>query len=1261
MVTKSKKALLASLTAFLCVMLTVFGLSVLSVSSSGTAKADGDSAAKIGETSYETLEAAIDAAKENDTIELLNDVSVNSQLVIDKAVTLKLGGHTLTSNYVIGTAGSYAIVLNAKTTITNGSIKVGDARAITANAALTMTDVEIKNTIQGGHATVALSADNTAYSITNCKIDGAYSVSNFANNATVTIAGSKLIGRGNTLYHNGTYYGLKLTVSDTEITSSHESGCGVYISGSESTQKDEKNQNGVGGRQQATFTNCTISGANGIEVKYTDLTLDGCTVKTTKTESSYTQNNNGPAASGFAVVATDNAVNGKTPVPTGTIVVKGDGEYTGPVGLGMLESVRTDYADFKDESIRISGGTFSVKVPEEYCEAGYIPQDNGDGTYGVKQGVYVAETNNVKYETLQAAIAAAESGNTVKLIANTRENVTVAKKLTLDLNGYIINGGKEKGKPTITVNNSLTIKDSSEAQTGTVMREDTAENSGVNSHYVIDIQGKSAFLRVEGGNFKNDSGNESGKGSSLIRVGNDSVKEAFPTLTITGGTFTQDNFIVIKVDYGTLHFKGGELNSSDSYAIENWKNAYVKGGVVNGQVASWTYSDGASSTLEISGGTINGNVSAINYGSTTEKKATISITGGTVNGTLGIYDYNANNGKYTETTADKATIEVTAGTFSEDPSKYVVENSSITRDENGNYGVTKAYLAKVGETSYYTMDEAFKAQTASGEEIVLLRDYTSNSVFNSGSINRTVNLNGLTWTYTGTDTDSAAFEINYSEVTLTVKNGTIISSQLVGLIPSAMSGTITYDNAGIIFENVKMTANGHSGIETNGNNTNDTVTLRNSTLNVPNGYGIYFPSSGTLTIDNSTINAKTMGVQICSGTLSILGEGTAITVTGNAVPKTENDGAIEDGAAISIVGRAGYKGLVKAEIAGGTFTSAGGNAIKAYEWANKEESEFDNSASIVEVTGGVFSGKVDKDLLRCGYVLNTVDGNSTVKEGKGFTEVRVVLNESLAMKLMLDKSVTSNYVVVTYTSLEDGNVKTVTLNDHGDYYLFDKIMPQMIDVKFTFELYGENGVMLDRLTNYSIVDYLGNVLKTNAGSTEAFKNLAASLIEYANRAKAVKGLDTISPVFYTEDGKSEIELNYAKFVATNPMPAKETASSVSVGDVHAIYKANVVFDNAYTLYFYANTAIATNYTYKLDGKEIAFDENGVYSVTVKASEITHGYTIEVYGEDKTTPVQTVTYGVSIYSVRMQNEATPYGELYVATYYYGVAVNKYAGA
>lgn len=592
---------------------------------------------------------------------------------------------------------------------------------------------------------------------------------------------------------------------------------------------------------------------------------------------------------------------------------------------------------------------------------------DGEGT----QTNDVAQIGSTGYESLAAAIEAAKSGNTVKLLRDTKENVTIDKAMTLDLNGHTLNGGTEKGKPALTITaRTVTIKDSSEAQTGTIMREDTAENSGVSSHYVIDIQGN-AWVMFESGNVKNNSGNTAGKGASLVRVGDDSV-DKFPGLNIKGGTFTQNNFIVIKVDRGDLFLNGGTLSSANSYAVENWHRAKIKGGTVNGAVSSWTYSGGSNSTLTISGGTVNGNVLSVNYGSAESKVAKVEITGGTVNGALGTYTY-SNDLVPTEETA-KATIEVTGGSFDKDPSKYVTEDAKTEKNGDGSFGVSKVYLCKIGGTGYYTMEDAFKAQN-DGDTIVLLRDYTTGSTFNSGSIDRTVDLNGYTWTYTGTNVNDAAFEINYPDVTLTVKNGTVVSGSMVGLIPSAMGGTITYDNSGLVLDGVTATANGNSGIETNGNNTNDTVTLKNSTLNVPNGFGIYFPSSGTLTLDNSTVTAKTMGVQVCAGSLSI-NEGSAVTVTGDAVPKAESDGAIQDGAAISVVNRTGYKGLGAVTVSGGKFTAKEGNsAIKAYDWANATESDFTADKGTVAVSGGTFSSAVPENCCAPGFV-PTQNGNT---------------------------------------------------------------------------------------------------------------------------------------------------------------------------------------------------------------------------------------------------------------------------------------------
>ena len=707
--------------------------------------------------------------------------------------------------------------------------------------------------------------------------------------------------------------------------------------------------------------------------------------------------------------------------------------------------------------------------------------ETGSEENGGQATTCVAETGSKQYVTLQAAIDAAKRNATVKLLTDTEENVTISTPyVTLDLNGHTLNGSTGERKPALTITARVTVKDSSAEKTGTIMREDTAENSGVSSHYVIDVQG-SGWLTFESGIVTNNSGNAAGKGASLVRVGDDSVAK-YPGLNIKGGTFTQDNFIVIKVDSGDLFLNGGTLNSANSYAIEDWHRATIKGGTVNGTVAAWTYSDGHDSTLNIEGGTIKGNVASVSYDKAEGKLAKVSISGGTVNGKLGTYTYD--NGLVTITDATKAAIAVTDGTFSSDPTEYVVEDSGVTKNADGTFGVAKAYLAMVGDTSCYTMDEAFKAQTASGKPIVLLRDYTTGSTFNSGSINRTVDLNGHTWTCTGTDANSAAFEINYANASLTVKNGKIVSSQLVGLIPSASGGTITYDNSSLTFEGVEMSTTATSGIETNGNNTNDSVTLKNSTLNVPNGFGIYFPSSGTLTIDNSTINAKTMGVQVCAGSLEITGDKTAINVTGGPVDKTENDGAIQDGAAISVVDRTGYKGLGKVEVKNGSFTAKTDEALKAYKYENKEEGKFDNDDKKLTVTGGTFSSQVPSE-----YV--AADKRVRVDNANSYT---IVTNGSITSGTYTEEpTVAPGYKAVK----NDDNTWRVERTSSGGYYYYGPSITAVL-----------NG------TNKSATDYPGGDYGLVFRSTAAFSTFQGVQVDGKTLAKSNYTAEEGSTVVY---------------------------------------------------------------------------------------------------------------------------------------------------
>ncbi len=758
------------------------------------------------------------------------------------------------------------------------------------------------------------------------------------------------------------------------------------------------------------------------------------------------------------------------------------------------------------------------------------------------------------FATLADALAAAPGKATVKLMANTKENVTISTRgVTLDLNGFTLNGSTGERKPALTITERyVTIKDSSEAQTGTIMREDTAENSGVSSHYVIDIQGN-AFVTFESGNVKNDSGAGGTKGASLVRIGTDDQPTWKPQLTIKGGTFTQDNFIVLKVGgYGTLYVNGGTINSKNSYAVENWSFAVIKDqAVVNGKVSSWTYKNSLKKNeLEIRGGTVNGDVESVSYDGAEGKLAKVAITGGTVNGTLSTKRYSS----ATEPSKEMATIEITGGTFTKDPSKYVVEGSAITDNGDGTFGVAKAYLAEVDGNKYYTMDEAFHAAVAAGSTLKLLRNYTTASSQNSGSKSFTIDLNGFTWTYTSTDFDCAAFEINYPNVTLTVKNGTVVSASMAGLIPSAMSGTITYDNSGLVFDGVEITANGNSGIETNGNNTNDTVTLKNSTLNVPNGFGIYFPSSGTLTLDNSTVNAKTMGVQVCAGSLSI-NEGSAVTVTGNAVPKAENDGAIQDGAAISIVNRTGYKGLGTVTVSGGKFTAKEGNsAIKAYDWVNNTESDFTASEKVA-VSGGTFSSEVKEDLCADGFVpTKNADGTYGVKAGKYVAQIGDVKYETLAeaiaaanagetVKLLAD--VTADVVIDKNITLDLGG-KTLTNTGAGKATI--SVTGGTVTVK--------NGTVIGGTSYYNIEVTKGsNANLTLEDVTATAGNTGSSMIDNWGTMTIKSGTYTGGlNVVKSEEGSTltinggKFELNYAVSNKYNGVILSAGITTISGGE-----------------------------------------------------------------------------------------------------------------
>ena len=288
------------------------------------------------------LKAAAAAGK---NVQLTQDVTLADALTFDSEVTIDLNGKTLTTDL---NSNGYSLVTKGNATIVNGTYKgTGSARGIGAYGNLNMRNVTVD---VSGLVGVACSAADSQYTIEDSTIKGGYALCNFSNKATINVSNSTLEGKTIGLYHNGSNSGLNLTVTGTKINAGNNGtdATGVYISGSTATTT-------AGGYQKASFTDCTIKGNAAVEVKYTDLTLNNCTVIATvdSANASYTQNNNGSTTNGFAVVSTDNATNDTMPKPEGTITING-GSYTGLIGLHSFSEITTKFPGFVDTTYVIN-------------------------------------------------------------------------------------------------------------------------------------------------------------------------------------------------------------------------------------------------------------------------------------------------------------------------------------------------------------------------------------------------------------------------------------------------------------------------------------------------------------------------------------------------------------------------------------------------------------------------------------------------------------------------------------------------------------------------------------------------------------------------------------------------------------------------------------------------------------------------------------------------------------------------------------------
>ena len=869
-----------------------------------------------------------DVSRDNNLVMLEDDL----QYVTDLSKVRIMAGSAVTQAQVdalaaasIGTA-KYITLAAAIAAANNGETvtllkDVTEDVTIDKNITLDLGGKTLTNT-GAGKATVTIAKGATA-TVQNGSIIGGTSYYNIQNNGIATFTGvtatagntgSSMIDNWGTLtIESGTYEGGLNVVKSEE-------GSTLTINGGKFT-RDWAPKYGVTG---------------------TILVYGTTTIKDGTFIDKSTSNN--------ARVVVTGVVEGYTSityVKGGSFTIAGSGNIFH--GLGKATS----------DNFEVSGGTFNKSISDGYCADGFIPTKNADGTYGVKEGKYVAQVGKYnKYESLAEAISHS-SRSTIKLLANVTENVTIpaGKTITLDLNGFTLNGGTGTANAALYNLGTITIRDSSAAQTGTIKRDDNG-TVGETSYYVIRNQGT---MTIESGNVINNSGyrkvNSTGSmvGSSLICNGD---CDEGGTLTIKGGTFTQNNFIAIKNGaLGVLHVTGGTITSNHS-AIQNWFKADITGGEIKGQLWTDAWKEGESVGETKIGGDakFSGEIVMDITGSVAP---TLAINGGNLNVT---------NWRITNAAANAgAKPAVSGGTFSSAvKEEYCATGYIPTANADGTYGVKEGvYVAKVDNVKYETLQAAIDA--AKGNSTVRLLanvTLTETAVFPAG---KTVHLNLVGHNITATGT---ALRINgTTDIQSTGGVGTIESTGNVavavgdnasltvysGTLKGREGAVITGTSTGAKIEikkNATLIATDNAVIAGNGSKRDgkpNTILVRGGTFIggiVTEGYiacGIYAPWNDNVTVSGGTFNITNgAGIVARAGTVTVTGgtfscTGTAEGYVGDSKNKVPCAALVFDKAA-------NYPALTadsKILVSGGSFSTdpaANGATLAAGYVAAKDES-----------------------------------------------------------------------------------------------------------------------------------------------------------------------------------------------------------------------------------------------------------------------------------------------------------------------------------
>ncbi|WP_405345656.1 hypothetical protein [Ruminococcus sp.] len=365
---------------------------------------------------------------------------------------------------------------------------------------------------------------------------------------------------------------------------------------------------------------------------------------------------------------------------------------------------------------------------------------------------YVAQIGDTKYETLEAAFAAAADGNTITLLADCAGNGIKVPQgkfanngLTVDFNGhkYTVDGETVGSTGTETLAFQLLKNNNITFQNGTIYSE-------------------KAKMLVQ--NYCN-----LGLYDMTLTLNNTSYNGAYTLSNNNGNAGIHNTTINANPTPGSFAFDVCRYSSYPSINVEVTGNSVINGDVEI-SASKGDPKDGFSLTL--SGGTMNGDI-------VVDPSAQTAI----------------------ENYPAKAVVNK-ANTFTQTaPEGFEWKNNS----DGTSTLVALPYAAKIDDTKYRTLEEAFAA-AVDGDTITLLADSTGNGIIvpqGKFATGLTVDFDDFTYTVDGETVGSTGTETNGFQLLkdnkVTFKNGTITSAKAKILVQNysdltLLGMTLTLDN-----------------------------------------------------------------------------------------------------------------------------------------------------------------------------------------------------------------------------------------------------------------------------------------------------------------------------------------------------------------------------------------------------------------------------------------------------------------------------------